>query len=197
VPTGFSQERQMWIELTVTDAVAGVVYQSGYLVDRAHPETGELQPDGNLHDEDLANWVGTLDPSTLEADLVTGADHNRRPAENLGLVNFGNEFRRVTAHGSEEVFAPFLANAMDNSHSIPPLATKRARYDVPLPAGVQGPLGITARLRFRAFPPRFLRALARARPELLSETQVDRNRIVEMAEARGIVKVVATPSAQP
>jgi len=196
VPTGFSQERQMWIELTVTDAAAGVVYQSGYLLDRAHPETGEHEPDGNLHDEDLENWIGTIDPWTLEADLTIGADHNRRPAENLGLVNFGNEFRRVTAHGSEEVFAPFLANSMDNSHSIPPLATKRARYDVRLPAGVQGPLGVSARLRFRAFPPRFLRTLASARPDLLDEVHVDRNRIVEMAETRGIVSVAA-PSAQP
>jgi hypothetical protein len=198
VPTGFSQERQMWIELTVTDAVAGVVYRSGHLVDRAHPETGEVGPDGDLDDEDLENWVGTIDPWTLEADLVEGADHDHRPAENLGLVNFGNEFLRVAAHGAEEVFMPFLANAMDNSHSIPPLATKRVRYDVPLPTSVQGPLGVSVRLRFRAFPPRFLRALARARPDLLSEVEVDRNRVVEMAAAHGIVRLAGSePAPEP
>jgi hypothetical protein len=191
VPTGFSQERQMWIELTVTDGQSEIVYQSGHLVDRAHPETGEMEPDGNLADEDLQNWIGLIDPETLEAHLEHGPDRNRRPEENvnLGLVNFGNEFLRVGPHGVEEVFVPFLANAMDNTHSIPPLATERIRYDVPLPDDVAGPLRVSVRLRFRAFPPRFLRTLARARPDLLDEAVVDRNHIVDMATAEDTVTV--------
>jgi len=45
VPAGFSQERQVWIELVVSDDV-GILYASGHLVDSPHPETGELERDG-------------------------------------------------------------------------------------------------------------------------------------------------------
>jgi Cytochrome c554 and c-prime len=181
VPSGFSQERQMWIELTVTDADGTVVYRTGHLVDSAHPETGELVPDGSLDDEDLGDWVGTMDPVTLEADLLPGPDPD--------LVDFHNKFLRAGAGGTEEVLAPFLATAMDNTGAIPPLATVRGRWDVPVPAGVHGPLRVTAQLRFRAFPPRFLRALAGARPDLVDEALVDRNRIVDMAAAQASVPV--------
>jgi hypothetical protein len=193
VPSGFSQERQMWIELTVTDADGASIYRSGYLVDSAHPETGEAAPDGNLDDEDLDDWVGEMDPATLEADIVPGPDRDRRPQAELGLVSFHNRFLRAGAGGTEEVLAPFLATAMDNTGAIPPLATARARYDVPVPADAHGPLRVSARLRFRAFPPRFLRALAGARPDLVDEALVDRNRIVDMADAAESVNLLPAP----
>ena len=104
LPSGFSQERQVWVELIVPDSDGKVVYESGTLVDTAHPETGELMPDGNLDDEDLRNLVGpdgvssgVIDPVTLEADVIHGPDYNQRhghPPVNLGLANFGNEFIR-------------------------------------------------------------------------------------------------------
>jgi hypothetical protein len=191
VPSGFSQERQVWLEVTVSDAEGAVVYQSGYLVDRAHPETGELEADGNLDDEDLENLSVAIDPATMEATIEEGPDFDRRPRENLGLVNFGNEFRRVLEGNSEEVFMPFLANHMDNGHSIPPLETETAPYDVRLPQELRGPLRVRTRLRFRAFPPRFLRALAQARPDLVDEALVDRNRIVEMAQHEDLVSVLS------
>jgi hypothetical protein len=186
IPSGFSQERQMWIELIVADAGGEIIYQSGYLQDSAHSETGELTPDGNLHDEDLQNLIVVIDPETGEATtLEHGPDYNLRHGNspvNLGLANFGNEFIRVGSTGEEEeVFIPFLADHMDNSHSIPPLETESVRYDVLIPVGTTGPISITARLRFRPFPPRFLRLLAQARPDLVDEALVDRNTIIEMA----------------
>jgi hypothetical protein len=196
IPSGFSQERQMWIELTVTDADGDVVYQSGHLNDRAHPETREFRPDGNLHDEDLQNLEVVLDPATGAATtLEHGPDYNQRhddPPVNLGLVNFGNEFLHVDEETGEEeeVFVPFLANHMDNTHSIPPLETRTNRYDVTVPGNTQGPLTVTARLRFRAFPPRFLRLLAQVAPNLLDEAVVDRNLIVEMAQADPVAVTV-------
>jgi hypothetical protein len=51
-PAGFSQERTAYIQLAVTDDNGFVLYQSGYLVDKPHPDTGEMTPDGNLDDED-------------------------------------------------------------------------------------------------------------------------------------------------
>ena len=211
LPSGFSQERQIWIELIVSDDAGQVIYESGTLMDAAHPETGEMSPDGNLDDEDLRNLVGpnddvsagvidpgVIDPITLEANVIHGPDYNRRhedPPVYQGLANFGNEFIRIpTENGipmkddeghfvEEEVFMPFLSTHTDNSFSIPPLETAEVRYDVEVPAGVTGPLRITARLRARAFPPRFLRALAAGRPDLVNEKMIDRNRIVEMVSA--------------
>ncbi len=184
VPSGFSQERQVWIELLVSDASGATIYESGYLIDHVHPESGEMSPDGDLDDEDLDNFHANVDPLSMEASISHGPDRNQRPAKNLGLRNFGNQFRRVGSVSDEEVLSPFLANHMDNSHSVRPLETVWTRYDVPLPASVVGPVEISARLRFRAFPPHFLRTLARARPDLVDEALVDRNRIVDMAEAK-------------
>jgi hypothetical protein len=206
LPSGFSQERQIWVELTVSDGNGHVVYESGTLRDTAHMETGEFAPDGNLDDEDLRNFVGpdgfssgVIDPITLEADVIHGPDFNRRhehPAVNQGLANFGNEFIRIPvdpdgvpmrdADGhfiEEEVFMPFLSTHTNNGFSIPALETADVPYDVMVPAGTVGPIQVTARLRARAFPPRFLRALAVGRPDLVNEKMVDRNRIVEMVSA--------------
>jgi hypothetical protein len=51
-PAGFSQERTAYIQMSVTDDNGFVLYQSGYLVDKPHPDVGQMQPDGNLDDED-------------------------------------------------------------------------------------------------------------------------------------------------
>jgi len=189
VPSGFSQERQVWIELQVVDAAGTLVYESGYLFDKPHPELGEDVADGNVDDEDLENFHAVVDPVTMEAHIEPGPDFDQRPRVQLGLVNFGNKFRRVGARADEEVLSPFLANHMDNSHSIAPLQTALVRYDVPLSVSAISPLSVRARLRFRAFPPHFLRALAAARPDLVDEALVDRNRIVEMAVAETTVAI--------
>ena len=186
-----------------------MVYESGTLVDNPHPETGEMLPDGNLDDEDLRNLVGpdggsgVIDPITLEANVVHGPDYNQRHGDhpvNKGLANFGNEFIRfeVDAAGvpmkdanghfiEEEVLMPFLSTHTDNSFSIPALETANVQYDVEVPTGMDiSELNISARLRARAFPPRFLRALAAGRPDLVNEKMVDRNRIVEMVSATAV-----------
>ncbi len=193
VPTGFSQERQVWIELTVTDGSGALVYQSGHLEDVAHPETGEMQPDGNLDDEDLQNIIGVIDPDTFETPHENGPDFNQRPAKNLGLVNFGNEFRRVTPDGDEEVFIPFIANVMDNGHSLPPMTPVRNQYDIEIPPNAISPISVAVRLRFRPFPPRFLRMLVAARPDLVSESIVDKNVTVDMADSQLLIPLGSRP----
>jgi hypothetical protein len=45
-PAGFSQERTAYIQMSVTDDNGFVLYQSGYLIDKPHPDTGEMAPDG-------------------------------------------------------------------------------------------------------------------------------------------------------
>ena len=72
-PAGFSQERTTYIQLTVKDDNGFLVYQSGYLVDKPHPETGEMQPDGNLDDEDPEHIHVVVDPGMHNATYATGA----------------------------------------------------------------------------------------------------------------------------
>jgi len=61
-PAGFSQERTTYVQLTVTDANGFLIYQSGYVVDKPHPNTGEAAPDGNLDDEDIEHVHAVVDP---------------------------------------------------------------------------------------------------------------------------------------
>jgi hypothetical protein len=72
-PSGFSQERTAYVQLSVTDANGFVVYQSGYKVDKPHPETGEMQPDGNLDDESLEHIRAVVDPGVHQAAYKPGA----------------------------------------------------------------------------------------------------------------------------
>ncbi len=103
VPAGFSQEREVWVHLTVTDRRGRVVYEAGR-VDR---------PDEDLHDKEFVR-VNT-DPSSVDArgrpvglfgaDVRDGRDApawQRAPAtggaaaafRGRGLVNFQNGFLR-------------------------------------------------------------------------------------------------------
>jgi hypothetical protein len=196
VPSGFSQEREMWLELRVTDSAGGIVYESGALRDQPHPETGEPKADGRVSDESLDDQRVVLEPSRLEvtsADI--GADFNLRPFRQLGVPTFNNAFmRRRTDQTYERVHFFTHANHMDNARSLPMLQPIPVRYDVPLAAWLHrnprycGPLKVRARLLYRSLPPKLIRALIVREPTLLSETHLDRNRIVEMASAEGQVQ---------
>jgi hypothetical protein len=188
VPSGFSQERQVWIHLVVADD-AGTIYESGGLVDRPHPETGEGIADGRLEDEDLEDQVRRIDPRTLRAEITPGPDANRRPVANLGLVNFQNAFVRITSSGEHvEVVSPLEADGVDNGRSLAPGVPYTISYDVPWPdRAIRGAIHVRARLRFRSFPPDLMRALAIRHPDLVTEAMVDRNTIVDMAEATAVI----------
>lgn len=72
-PAGFSQERTTYVNLTVKDANGFLVYQSGYVVDKPHPDTGENAPDGNLDDEDLEHVRAVVDPGKKNDTYAPGA----------------------------------------------------------------------------------------------------------------------------
>ncbi len=110
-PAGFSQERTAYINLTVTDDNGFLLYQSGYVVDKPHPDTGENAPDGNLNDEDLEHVhvvvnggktlpVGTYATGTanngglndvFELGPDSGPDERVFSGLDEGLVLFRNE----------------------------------------------------------------------------------------------------------
>lgn len=197
VPSGFSQEREMWVELTLTDSGGTVVYRSGYLVDSAHPSTGEAQPDGLLHDEDLLHRSYAIDPDTLGGEISDGPDADQRPnGVNLGLVYFNNDFEYIDPNTGETsvVLTPFHANHVNNDRAIAAFETRQALYDIPIDIqSIQGDVTVEARLLFRAFPPKFLRLLNHHAPHLVTEEMVDNNTIVEMATSEFTIRNMLSP----
>jgi hypothetical protein len=75
-PAGFSQERTTYVELTVKDDNGFLLYQSGYVVDKPHPQTGEAAPDGNLDDEDIEHVHAVVDPGRHTAVYTPGTANN-------------------------------------------------------------------------------------------------------------------------
>src|SRR5260370_13987118 len=120
-PAGFSQERKTYIQLSVTDDNGFVLYQSGYAVDKPHPETGEAQPDGNLNDEDLEHVHAVVDPGRHTDTYSTGAATNGHTNQVFelgpddgpdarvyagaaeGLILFRNELTRIFLPGQSTV----------------------------------------------------------------------------------------------
>ena len=116
-PAGFSQERTTYIQLSVTDDSGFVVYQSGYQVDKPHPDTGETKPDGSLDDEDLEHVHAVVDPGRHQDKYTTGPAANGHTNQVFelgpddgpdarvyagaeeGLVLFRNELTRIFLPG--------------------------------------------------------------------------------------------------
>jgi hypothetical protein len=121
-PAGFSQERTAYLQLSVTDNTGFQIYQSGYVVDKPHPEVGVEQPNGNLNDEDLEHIHALVDPgnhnrnesapypagSTANAGHTNqifevgpddGPDSRLFFGEQEGLVLFRNELLHVFLPG--------------------------------------------------------------------------------------------------
>ncbi len=103
--------------MNVTDDNGFLLYQSGYLVDKPHPNTGETAPDGNMDDEDIEHVHVVVDPGKHTAALRTGPATNgsanlvfesgpdNGPDSRVysgipeGLVLFRNELTRVFLPG--------------------------------------------------------------------------------------------------
>jgi len=103
--------------LNVTDDNGFLVYQSGYVVDKPHPQTGETAPDGNLDDEDLEHVHIVADPGhhtdVYQPGPATNGHTNQviedgpdnGPEQRLffgadeGLVLFRNELQKIFLPG--------------------------------------------------------------------------------------------------
>ena len=84
----------------------------------------------------------------------------------------------------------FAANRFFNGNALRPFEPRLARYELPLPAGVVGPLRVEAALRLRFFSPRTLRVLAAEHPTLLHEALIDEAlEIVDVAEGRAEISL--------
>jgi hypothetical protein len=124
LPSGFTVERQLWIEIIVKDAEGRLLFVSGDF-------------DGNLDLRDRKSQ-----------DVKSGA-----ASLDKYLVNFQSEMIRVNTDGTEDdVFLTSQANKFVK-HGIPPLETRTGIYLILVPPDVNGPLRIDARLRFRNLSP--------------------------------------------
>ncbi|HEY3153611.1 MAG TPA: hypothetical protein VGK65_18275 [Candidatus Binatia bacterium] len=133
-PAGFSQERTSYIELSVKDKNGFLIYQSGYQVDKPHPNTGEAGPDGSLDDEDLEHLIAVVDPGRHTETYSPGPDANggrnlvfwhgpdKGPESRVyigmpqGLVLFRNELTRI--------FLPGDSLGRNDANGNPIVATK-------------------------------------------------------------------------
>ncbi|GEM_PF-1295665 len=148
-PTGFTAERQLWVQLIVRDRQGRVVFRSG-----------DLDPNGDLRDEH-SYFVQT---GKLPADhqllnfqskfIVLGVRGTERPVilsvnRDLSPLNILRPAVGIAqSFGRPQVFR--VAKA-----SLPPLGRREWVYRFRVPAGC-GPLAVEARLCFRHLPPSLL-----------------------------------------
>jgi len=150
LPTGFTAERQIWLEVLLRDAKGKVLYTSGDLdhngdLRDAHSlevEHGKVALDKDLFNLQakfmVRNFAGTetenLDPINR---LISPVPVNRPPSGLSALLG-----------------SPFGARV--SKKGIPPRSSRKAAYGIPIPEGTEGPLSLSVRLRARHIPPHFL-----------------------------------------
>ncbi len=164
LPTGFASERQLWLEVTATDATGRRIFVSG-----------DVDQYGDLRDlESMAVQQGAV---PRDADLFN-------LQANFVLTNFaGTQSNGISTTNRLLGPVPFLAPAAAATYlkglpfagrifkrGIPPLATKHARYRMRVPADVAGPIALSVRLRYRNFPAHLLRDLGV--PELVEKLRI-------------------------
>ena len=178
----------MWVALTVTDEPTDYL-SSGYPEDSTHPSTGEIEPDGLLHDEDLLHRSYNIDPDTLGGDIGVGPDADQRPdGVNLGLVYFNNDFEFIDPETGETSIVLTPSTPITSTTTVPFRPSKpvrRRRHPIDL-NDING--NVTVGPSYRAiFPPKFLRLLNHA-PDLVTEEMVDNNTIVTMETASLVIR---------
>ncbi len=132
VPTGFTSERQLWLDVIVKNAVGTVLFSSG-----------QLDGNGDLYDEH--SWEVAADSTKLDTQLVNLQSKNKMRYGELELPN-----------ATETVF-PFDADYIEK-HSLRPLETRTVSYTLPASIGQQT-IHVEVALRYRNLPPYILRAL--------------------------------------
>lgn len=150
LPTGFTAERQIWLEVLLRDARGKLLYASG-----------DLDKNGDLRDaHSLEVEHGTVpvdyDLTNLQAKFIsrgfTGTE-----TENLDPVN--RLLTPVPIHRPSSALvaligAPFSARIIKKG--ILARSSQSFTYKISVPEKVEGPLKLSVRLRVRHIPPHFL-----------------------------------------
>jgi len=150
LPTGFTAERQIWLEVLLRDARGKLLYASG-----------DLDKNGDLRDaHSLEVEHGTVpvdyDLTNLQAKFIsrgfTGTE-----TENLDPVN--RLLTPVPIHRPSSALvaligAPFSVRI--TKKGILARSSQSFTYKISVPEKVEGPLKLSVRLRVRHIPPHFL-----------------------------------------
>lgn len=178
-PTGFTAERQAWVQLTVSDPAGKLIFASGNL-----DHNGDLR-DGHSHeveagklarDKFLLNFQNKFMATTaVGTDRTVVLSINRH----LQPVNVVRPARGIAAsYGRPESFR--IAKG-----SLPPLATMGRTYPIRLP-NIPGNYVVDVRLNWRHLPPTLLDAVGMPHLKQLLE-------IVVIDSRRFVVQVSSAP----
>ena len=149
VPTGFTSERQLWLDITVFDDRGEICGRSGDL-----DSNGDLR---DIHSEPVL--AGKVE---LDAQLFNLQSVNR--AIQRGYQDNG-QFEQTSEPVSFEADFPFEANEIEK-HSLAPLEAREVSYAFSCPAASE----LEVALHYRNLPPYVLRALGLT--ELVPRLQV-------------------------
>ncbi len=150
VPTGFTAERQFWLEVLLRDAKGKLLYATGDL-----DHYGDLR-DGHSLDVEHGKVAIDRDLFNLQAKFIV-RNFAGTESENLDPVNrllSPVPVNRPASGLSALMGSPFGARV--SKKGIPPRSSKKATYSIRVPEGTEGPLSLSVRLRHRHLPPHFL-----------------------------------------
>lgn len=145
-PTGFSAERQAWVEIRVTDAGGHLLFVSGDLDhngDLRDAHSHEVERGQLPYDKHLLNFQSkfvALTAQGTERSVVISVNRDLSP---LNVLRPSDQ--AAQSFGRPSGFR--VAKA-----SIPPLATVSQKYPIPIP-DCEGPCHVSVRLNFRNLPP--------------------------------------------
>lgn len=150
LPTGFTAERQIWLEVLLRDAGGKLLYASGDL-----DKNGDLR-DGHSQEVEHGTVSVDYDLANLQAKFVsrgfTGTE-----TENLDPVN--RLLSPVPIHRPSSALVTLIGSpfsARITKKGILARSSQSFTYKIPVPEKVIGPLKFSVKLRVRHVPSHFL-----------------------------------------
>lgn len=132
VPTGFTSERQLWLDVVLRNPAGSILFSSG-----------QLDNYGDLYD--AHSWEVSQYPERLDTQLVNLQSKNK--------MRYGE----VELPTSVETVFPFDADYIEK-HSLKPLEQRVVSYDLPNGINLQD-VTVSVQLKYRNLPPYILREL--------------------------------------
>lgn len=172
VPTGFTSERQVWLEVEVTDADGNPVLLSG-----------DLDTYGDLRD--THSWDVQSGAAALDTQLVNYQSTNQSTARAFkadGTFDYNEEGHELT---EKEVF-PFDATVVAKNN-IGPLEQKSHTYRA---YATTSPYTVNVTIHYRNLPPYVLRALQ-------LDEKIERLNIYDMTSTTAVLEVETSVAEEP
>lgn len=148
-PTGFTAERELWVEITLLDSAGKRLFLSGDLDennDLRDYEATAVKEGLEPVDHSLYNWEAYFvlqDFRGTQSGFVSTTNRLLSPTPFI-----------IPASGPVSLYGFPLSDRVFK-RGIPPLATKTAKYSIPVPQDAKGPLALSVRVRYRNIPSHF------------------------------------------